>query len=88
MQISAWTGFTGTTNAANANGTAAAKVEGSLGTLFTVGTTGPTTPIYTFAPGGNPSSIANTTIAGGVVTLASGKTLDYETATSYVFIIV
>jgi len=45
-------------------------------------------PTYAFAANGNPSSIASASITDGAVVLGTGKTLDYETATSYIFVIV
>jgi len=62
------------------------------GTLFTVVAT-PTTAngarTYAFGASGNPGSVADATITNGVVTLASGKTLDFEGGTNpLVFVIV
>ncbi|XP_052814574.1 cadherin-12-like [Mya arenaria] len=63
--------------------------ESTTGTLFTLTATGGTGALtYTFTTDGNPSSIASDTITAGAVTLATGKALDYETKTSYVFKVV
>jgi len=76
-----------TVNGAVVSGTNS-KVEGSTGTLFTLVATGQTSTAWSFGPSGNPGSIADATITNGAVALAAGKSLDYETKTSYVFIIV
>jgi len=37
---------------------------------------------YAFASGGNPGTLADATISNGIVTLASGSTLDFEVVTN------
>ena len=75
-----------TANSSDVSGTNTI-VEGSTGTLFTLVATGQSATVWSFKTGGNPGDIANAAITDGAVVLASGKTLDYETQTSYVFII-
>jgi len=88
--ISAWTGFTTTDTGASATGTKSI-VEGSTGTLLTLSPTGTTaTSTWAFGTNGNPGDIASSTIAAGtsgVITLAAGKTLDYESTKTYVLIV-
>ncbi|XP_052814528.1 cadherin EGF LAG seven-pass G-type receptor 1-like [Mya arenaria] len=70
--------------------TAISLSETATGELFTItATDGSETLSYTFADGGNPSSIADNTIPStGIVTLATGKSLDFETGPTLVFKII
>ena len=63
------------------------KYSFPIGTLFTLSVTGQTTTTWAFTGSGNPGTIADATITNGAVVLASGSTLDYEAATSHIFVI-
>lgn len=86
--ITGWTGAV-TIDGASGSGNAPAVAETAAGKLFSVTATASSGTVeYEFDTDGNPDSIADELSADGVVVLASGKTLDYETATSHVFKIV
>lgn len=83
-------------NTADDTATAFSLVEGTTGTLFKVTATSGDTPV-TYAITSTPSGYADTTIAvsaavgtvdEGTITLAAGSALDFETATSIVFVVV
>lgn len=90
-QIQGWTGAVTITGAIG-SGNASAVLETATDTLFTVSATpkvdGAAVTYEFDATDGNPGSIAATAINGGAVVLATGKTLDYDTATSHVFKVV
>ncbi|XP_052813962.1 protocadherin Fat 1-like [Mya arenaria] len=92
-QITGWTetksgGGGATITDATGSMTVTSVREDITGTpLFTVtaAATGSPTITYTFSSDGNPDTIADPTITAGVVNIASGKELDYETNKQLVF---
>jgi len=88
--IANWGGFTTSDKDDLATGTATI-VEGSAGPLLTLTASGTSAAsTWAFATDGNLDGIASATIANGesgVITLAAGKTLDYETKKTYVLIV-
>ncbi|KAH3750935.1 S-layer protein-like [Dreissena polymorpha] len=84
-----FTTLTGVSGAAGNTAATVSVVETSADSflLFTVTAT-PSTATFAFAADGNPDAIASATITNGAVKLATGKTLDKETKSSYVLKIV
>ncbi|KAH3751084.1 hypothetical protein DPMN_185628 [Dreissena polymorpha] len=84
-----FTGLTGVSGSAGDTAATVSVVETSTASflLFTVTATA-STATFAFASDGNPDVIASATITAGAVTLATGKTLDKETKSSYVLKIV
>ncbi|WAR10719.1 hypothetical protein MAR_035795 [Mya arenaria] len=97
-QITAWTaldsaGDAATVTVSGTDGTVPVSVVESTavgGTLFTVTATGNSATYgYTFATDGNPSTLgAIAASTSGAVTLAAGKSFDYETTKTHVFKII
>ncbi|KAH3755084.1 uncharacterized protein LOC127848767 [Dreissena polymorpha] len=84
-----FTGLTGVSGSAGNTVATVSVVETSADSflLFTVTAT-PASATFAFAADGNPDAIASATITAGAVKLATGKTLDKETKSSYVLKIV